>query len=117
MYIYNLSSGERRAIYQAYLTAAGPVPFAIGVGGVASLDIVPGGAGRSVDIVAALVPAGDAPGPAAHGVTTVLPGPDITLAGATIVPFAWRPYPGAGAYFLQVWLSRAVPGQALSAGG
>jgi len=122
VYIYDTSGGAKRLIYEASITGTQSASFAIGVQGVDSIDINPAGTGRSVDIVAALAPvggvtspsrAGSTPGSAGHGVTTVLPGPDITLSGATIVPFAWKPYPGAAAYFLQVWLSQAAPGQAI----
>jgi hypothetical protein len=51
--------------------------------------------------------------PASNALVTTVPADGAIVAGSAI-PFAWSAYPRATAYYLQLWLLRLAPGQALT---
>jgi hypothetical protein len=49
--------------------------------------------------------------PIPQAIRLILPQSGTTLINTTIIPFAWKPYPGARAYYIQIWLDRPAPKQ------
>ncbi len=110
--------GKARSLYEFAITENDVRgSFKIDVHAVNFITIVVDSPDPILDLVAQLGTGSSAPSPApSRGASVSLSFPaDKSIVTGNGLPFVWKPYPHAAAYLVHVWLTKADPGQTITA--